>query len=149
MALDGMVSDKIEGQKRTVNDEVKDEEDDTKIEPARAVSNGNRNTPGTSRDQTVTESRQPWAAIFSSAEVSQKQQEDTQIRPILEAKLAGVKPQQDDMLNKSPETRHYWIIWDTMEMHSGMLYRRFQKTYISDNRLQLVVPQALRTDVIK
>ncbi|KAH3826775.1 hypothetical protein DPMN_128686 [Dreissena polymorpha] len=45
----------------------------------------------------------------------QKQQKAVQIRPILEAKLAGVKPKQDKMLNKSPETRHYWIIWDTLE----------------------------------
>ncbi|KAH3826776.1 hypothetical protein DPMN_128687 [Dreissena polymorpha] len=57
MALLRMVSYKIEDQKRAVHEMVNDEEDDTKIEPTRAVSNGNRNTPGTSRDQTVPESR--------------------------------------------------------------------------------------------
>ncbi|KAH3880593.1 hypothetical protein DPMN_004512 [Dreissena polymorpha] len=40
MALDGMVSDKIEDQTRAVHDKVMDEEDDTKIEPARAVVKG-------------------------------------------------------------------------------------------------------------
>ncbi|XP_052271790.1 uncharacterized protein LOC127872504 [Dreissena polymorpha] len=149
MALDRKVSDQTEDQKCAVHDKVKDEEDCTKIEPVRAVSNGNRNTPGTSRDQMVPESRQPWAAIFSTAEMSQKQQEDAQIRPILEAKLAGVKPKQDDMLDKCPETRQYWIICDTLEIHSGTLYRRFQKTCNGDDRLQLVVPRALRKDVVK
>ncbi|KAH3755690.1 hypothetical protein DPMN_190388 [Dreissena polymorpha] len=149
MALDRMVSDKIEDKKRAIHDKVKDEEDETKIQPARAFSNCNRNTPGTSRDQAVPENRQPWAAIFSTAEMSQRQQGDAQIRPVIEAKLAGVRPKQDDMLIKSPEIRHYWIIWDTLKIHSVTLYRRFQKKDTGDDRLQLVVPQALRTDVIK
>jgi len=33
-----------------------------------------------------------WAAIFSTAEIGQKQLEDDYIKPIYEAKLTGVKP---------------------------------------------------------
>ncbi|KAH3831435.1 hypothetical protein DPMN_104702 [Dreissena polymorpha] len=76
MALDIMVSVNFGDQKRAVHDNVNDEEDDTRIEPARDFSNVCRNIPGTTRDQTVPESRQPWAGIFSTAEMSQKQHGD-------------------------------------------------------------------------
>ena len=71
----------------------------------------------------------PYTTIvnLSAAEISKCQFDDADIGPILGAKLSGVKLTNQEMVPKSPACRHYWVIWDSLEVKEGILYKRFLK----------------------
>ena len=87
-------------------------------------------------------------ANLSAAEVSKYQKDDPDIGPILEAKLSGKKPTSQEMATKSPTCRHYWIIWDSLEVRDGILYKMFLKRGGTGSHTQLVVPLRLRIQVL-
>ncbi|MCG7868952.1 MAG: DDE-type integrase/transposase/recombinase [Candidatus Thiodiazotropha taylori] len=87
-------------------------------------------------------------ANLSAAEVSKYQKDDPDIGPILEAKLSGKKPTSQEMVTKSPTCRHYWIIWDSLEVRDGILYKKFLKRDGTGSHTQLVVPLSLRKQVL-
>ncbi|XP_052776750.1 protein NYNRIN-like [Mya arenaria] len=141
------LSSDIQGTKHTPN------EDQTDV-AVRAASNPDDQEPSTSKGIV----KQPrygeghtllWAAALSNEDVVAKQMEDGHIKSILEAKLEGRKPLQSEMLTASQETRHYWLIWDNLEIHSGVLYRRFIRKDGNGQMLQLIAPHSIRAEVVK
>ena len=47
----------------------------------------------------------------------------------------------------SPELRRYWLSWELLERHQGVLYKRWISLKGDPDRLQLLIPKALRKEV--
>ena len=90
-----------------------------------------------------------WFSTHSMTELGQMQSNDPFIGFIYTAKVALQKPSSEDMIDKSPETRHYWIIWDQLQVIDRVLYRRFSTTNQMASNLQLLVPRELRQEVMQ
>ncbi|CAC5426773.1 unnamed protein product [Mytilus coruscus] len=52
------------------------------------------------------------------------------------------------MVISSPETRHYWIIWDTICLINDVIVRKFSKMDGTGDNYQCLVPKQLRKNVI-
>ena len=48
----------------------------------------------------------------------------------------------------SPATRHYWSIWDSLELQDGLLFKRFHKRDGSGSYLQFLVPRDLKREIM-
>lgn len=90
----------------------------------------------------------PWANGWTTAELQTLQFEDPDIGPILQAKLTGEKPGNKEMVCKSPACRHYWILWDLLTVHQGLLFKKFLKKDGTGEYQQFVVPRVLKKDIL-
>ena len=92
----------------------------------------------------------PYTTIvnLSAFEISKCQFDDADIGPILGAKLSGVKPSNQEMVTKSPACRHYWVVWDSLEVREGILYKRFLKRDGTGDHTQLLVPSTLKEQIL-
>ena len=111
--------------------------------------------PGTSSqpDRTPRLTRQsvqytPWASGWTTPELQTLQLDDPDIGPILQAKLTDEKPGSKEMVCKSPACRHYWILWDLLTVHQGLLFKKFLKKDGTGEYQQFVVPRVLKKDIL-
>ena len=68
-----------------------------------------------------------WSSTRSAEDLRQQQRNDADIGPILQAKLTGNKPSSQDMVTRTPASRHYWILWDSLAVYDGILCKKFVK----------------------
>ena len=109
--------------------------------------------PRTSSQGNVKERQQlniltTWSSTRSAEDLHQQQRNDANIGPILEAKLTGNKPSSQDMVTRSPASRHYWILWDSLAVYDGILCKKFVKRDGSGEYLQLVVPSSMKKEIL-
>ena len=76
------------------------------------------------------------------------QANDPNIGVIYHAKVSGVKPSSESMQSKSSESRHYWVIWDQLQVLDKVLCRTFTKIDGTAQYTQLIVPTSVRQKVI-
>ncbi len=116
----------------------------------RAVITDNIPTAGTSQasDEPRVTSRS-WLDTSAATELAERQGHDLDIGAILAAKVAGRKPLPEDMVAASPATRHYWVIWDSIEVYNGVLYKHFKKLNDTGEFYQVLVPREMKPDVMK
>lgn len=115
---------------------------------ARALTVDDEQEPGPS-NQGDEISRANWTHTYSLTELGRMQDEDASIGPVLRAKRAGVKPKPEDIVAMCPETRHYFMIWDSLRTVDAVVYRSFCKLDQTDNYTQLIVPRVLREEVLR
>lgn len=72
---------------------------------------------------------------------ARSQEEDENIGPIYKALREGMKPSSVDMMRSSPETRHYWILWDSLSLRDGVMYKTFTKLDDTGTYQQSIVPK--------
>ena len=89
-----------------------------------------------------------WASSRSVEELRKLQREDSDIGPIVEAKLEGKRPSSQDMVTHSPATRHYWIIWDSLTLQDGVLVKKYLKQDGTGEYLQFLVPRSMRKEIL-
>ena len=140
---------KVEGQNKTVA-----KADIVSLKQVRSVVTDNQ-VPSTSADigkerTTETDCNIPATTIakLTADELRKYQNNDPDIGPIIQAKVSGVKPTSREMVTRSPACRHYWVIWDTLELRDDILYKRFMKRDGTGDHMQLLVPSALKRDVL-
>ena len=109
--------------------------------------------PSTSSQGNVKERQQlniltTWSSTRSAEDLRQQQRNDADIGPILEAKLTGNKPSSQDMVTRSPASRHYWILRDSLAVYDGILCKKFVKRDGSGEYLQLVVPSSMKKEIL-
>ena len=78
----------------------------------------------------------------------EKQKLDPDIRFILDAFELGVRPQHSTVVAKSPECRHYWSLWQSLELHNRVLYKRFHQKGGIETYLQVIVPKECRESIL-
>lgn len=89
-----------------------------------------------------------WIWEYTPENLVKEQMEDPDIAPILLAKQGGVKPPNTEMVSQSPATRHYWIIWESLEIKEGVLFKQFRKGNDSDSYCQLIAPRSMKRDIM-
>ena len=85
----------------------------------------------------------------SFSELKKAQNDDTDTGLILRAKMANQRPTSQEMSTKSPAARQYWLLWDNLEIHNGVLFKRFVKRDGTGECLQLIVPQSLKQRILR
>ena len=76
------------------------------------------------------------------------QDSDKSIQFIKRAFIDHKKPSFSEISGRSVATRCVWSQWDRLKVIDGILYRRFETTDTSKNRLQAIVPFAERRNVL-
>jgi transposase InsO family protein len=89
-----------------------------------------------------------WAGLPSSATLQKLQKKDAEVGVIHTWKQSGNRPSSEVVARYSPAVRHYWLYWDSLEMHDNLLFKRFAKRDGSGSYLQFVVPRAMRQEVM-
>ena len=84
---------------------------------------------------------------YTSEELSRAQTSDKAIGKILSWKTNGRRPHGTNVTSSSPEVRHYWNYWNSLEIHQGILFKR-SYTQSSGSHLQLLVPQKFRRQLV-
>ena len=97
------------------------------------------------RDETLAASV---TAEKSFIELQKAQNDDTDIGLILRAKRTNNRPTSQEMTTKSPAARQYWLLWDSLEIHNDVLFKRFVKRDGTGEYLQLIVPQSLKSEIL-
>ena len=83
---------------------------------------------------------------FSTKELHQKQMEDKDLGLLMKWKLQGTRPHGSDVTAASPELRHYWNYWLSVDFDGGVLYKRaYTDTGVKQ---QLLVPHSLRKELV-
>ena len=89
-----------------------------------------------------------WIGEKIVADLQNAQSNYTDIRPLLQAKMAGNRPTSQEMVTNSPAARHYWVLWDSLEVHNNVIYKRFVEKDGSGEYLQLVVPRSMKPEIL-
>jgi hypothetical protein len=89
----------------------------------------------------------PWTGQSYSS-LKKQQEKDPDLGKVHKWFTIGTRPVGPEVCTASPTTRQYWNMWDTLEMKSGVLFRRFYKKDCTDSYLQFLVPQSLRKDIM-
>ena len=82
-------------------------------------------------------------------EVPKLQGEDPTLQPVIKAKLAGTQPSQNQQRQECPATRRLYQLWDQLHFSNGILYCRFPHDGGPGLLDKLVVPKALRNDILE
>ena len=73
---------------------------------------------------------------------------DSDLGPLLKWKESGLKPTYSEIQQASAATRHYWHLWDSIEIKDGLLFKKFYKKDGTENFSQFLVPFTLRKEVL-
>jgi len=89
-----------------------------------------------------------WFQNRSRLDLLRLQNEDPHLAQVTEWLRSGNRPPAKEMYSASPELRHYWNLWGTLELCDGLLFRHFHKRDGSFSHLQLLVPTSLRQEIL-
>ena len=89
-----------------------------------------------------------WAGDKSIGDLGRLQNGDPDIGLILRAKVEGDRPSGKEMVSRSPACRHYWILWDSLVVEEGLLFKKFIKKDGTGEYLQFIVPKAMKQEVL-
>ena len=90
-----------------------------------------------------------WFQSHSLDDLNRIQKEDSCMGKVFEWLDTGAQPSVQKMCSASPELRHYWNLRGTLELHNGLLFRRFHHRDGKSSHLQFLVPKALRKEVLE
>ena len=96
----------------------------------------------------VKEVHRPWLQAYKTDKLRELQQKDPDVGVILTWKESGVRPFGEEVQKSSAATRHYWHLWDSLSVQDGVLCRAFHKRNGTGDFCQLIVPRALREEVM-
>jgi hypothetical protein len=90
----------------------------------------------------------PWTKRYTPRELGKMQEEDSHIRPILEAAKRDVQPCSEEMEHESPATRHYWANWKLLELKDGIFFRKYTRKDGSGTFRQFIAPTKLHAEIL-
>ncbi|CAC5395525.1 unnamed protein product [Mytilus coruscus] len=76
------------------------------------------------------------------------QESDSDIGPILKWKTEGERPSWKELERYSPATRHYWHLWDSLQIKDGVLFKEFLKRDGSGHHFQFMTPSKMKDEVL-
>ena len=87
---------------------------------------------------------------FSGEEIASFQQKDPDISFVYENLLAGrTRPSNSEATTKSAAARHYWVIWNSLCIKKGLVFKEcFHKNGLC-KYYQLLIPRSLKQEVLK
>ncbi|KAJ8346684.1 hypothetical protein SKAU_G00280850 [Synaphobranchus kaupii] len=82
-------------------------------------------------------------------ELREAQEADSMLGKVRGWLEAGQHPERSVVLAESPELKSYYSLYSSLVQRDGLLYRRWQAPGRGSDILQLLVPRALRPDVLR
>ncbi|GBO45434.1 Retrovirus-related Pol polyprotein from transposon 297 [Araneus ventricosus] len=106
---------------------------------------------GTSHGNADALSRRPVKRVTNIARMQRKSSEwKRTFPPILEKKLNSEdRPSWQEIAPKSPATKRYWALWDSLHLKDGVLYRKWESDDGSSCRWQLILPERRIQEVLR
>lgn len=87
---------------------------------------------------------------YTAEELESRQKGDPDISFVYNHLLKGHKrPSNSEVVHKSPATRHYWVIWDSLRMQHGLLYKECLQKNGLGKYYQLLIPRSLKGEVFQ
>ena len=77
------------------------------------------------------------------------QGDDEDISPVLAAKTTGERPTNEQASPWSNKAKRLLEHWDVLEVHEGLLYRRWESADAKVMRRQLILPRSIIPEVVK
>ena len=74
---------------------------------------------------------------------------DPAIGALLRWKQQNKWPYGTEICSNSPETRHYWNYWNSIEIHGDLLFKRNHSGDGGSGKLQFLVPQKMRNTILR
>ena len=96
-----------------------------------------------------TSSDSTWFTGHTTRELRHLQSSDPAIGALLRWKQQHKRPYGTEICSNSPETRHYWNYWNSIEIHGDLLFKRNHSGDGGSGKLQFVVPQKMRNTVLR
>ena len=90
----------------------------------------------------------PWKCGYSLDELKSMQENDQDTGPLLKWKNGGNRPSAKEVELQSPAVRHYWHLWDSLQVDNGLLYKLFVKRDKTGQYIQLLTPQKLKPKIL-
>ncbi|CAG2211272.1 unnamed protein product [Mytilus edulis] len=87
-----------------------------------------KNIRDTTDSKTAKTNIENWPTVCNTT-LAKAQQEDQYFKPIYEGLKADKRPTKEEMVISSPETRHYWIIWDTLCLINDVIIRKLSENF--------------------
>ncbi len=84
----------------------------------------------------------------SRRDLRQQQLSDPSIGPILKAMDRGRKPSLEELKGEDREAHQLAQLWEQLKLVDGVLHRRYEDSRGSTSHLQMVVPSALRANIL-
>jgi hypothetical protein len=92
---------------------------------------------------------QPVFTIYGE-EIQKSQQEDSAIGFMCRAKQqSDRRPEWTNVISESAHTKAHWMMWNALDLHSGVLYRRMEMINKLAGVLQLAIPPPLRKEILE
>ena len=91
---------------------------------------------------------QKWLPEMNTTKLHDLQCKDPDIGPVLVWKQKGPRPSGIVVSQARAGTRHYWILWDSLIIKHGLLFRQFLKKDGSDSYSQFLLPTVLKEKVL-
>ena len=91
-----------------------------------------------------------WQPEISCCDVRQGQLEDQTINTVLMAK-EGTKerPRWEEISAYSPAVKTYWAQWDQLEVHSGVLCKKWESADGEQTQLKVILPGKYRNEILE
>jgi len=90
-----------------------------------------------------------WLTGHTIREIEKLQTTDSSISKLLQWKARQHRPIGTEICSASPEVRHYWNYWDSLEVHGHILFKRTYSADGGSSKLQLVVPKSMRDTILR
>ena len=91
----------------------------------------------------------PWNNGYSRKELQSIQKDDPAIGPILRWKECGSRLDRVELVKDSAATRHYWYLWDSLEITDELLLKQFHRKDGVESYNQFIVRLRLRKEILK
>ena len=91
----------------------------------------------------------PWNNCYSHKELQSIQKDDPDIGPIFRWKECGSRPDRVELVKDSPATRHYWYLWNSLEITDELLLKKFHRKDGVESYNQFIVPFQLSKEILK
>ena len=118
--------------------------------------NSQQDEPVHEKVRAVTRSQQPEVRNshllmgWEPSTLRQQQLSDETIGPIMAAKEASQgRPAWESISAKQTHLKTLWSQWDRLELYDGMLYRKFEIEGTNGSKLQLILPNDKKQEVLK
>ena len=93
--------------------------------------------------------QQNWVLPWSIEELQEKQQQDPVLSKFITMKALGERPKWEEISLEGQELKHYWCIWDHIEIRQGVLYMLWEDPMGHGQELKLIIPHNLREEVLR
>ncbi len=90
-----------------------------------------------------------WFQAYPQSTLLKLQGEDPCLKQVAAWLRKGSRPSAKEICPASPEFRHYWNLWGTLDFKNELLIRHVYKKDGSYSHDQLLIPRALRQEALK